>query len=62
MGARTIIRKSIGFALWSNFVLPVELLGLLFHGGVEDLGLVQLDSHVLYKHLGYCCTLMFLYR
>merc|ERR1719384_552021 len=26
---------------------PVELLGLLLHGAVEDLGLVQLGSHVL---------------
>merc|ERR1719445_2125597 len=37
---------------------PVELLGLLLHGAVEDLGLVQLGSHVLQFSLELALALL----
>merc|ERR1719461_1582095 len=39
---------------------PVELLGLLLHGAVEDLGLVQLGSHVLQFSLELSLALLHL--
>ncbi len=40
---------NLGLPLGDN---PVKLFGLLLHGGVEDLGLVQHHSHLVCRQKG----------